>query len=375
MEQSILTLDNIVNYLFDKKLIDEKSVIQADLKIIDESRRNRNFKVMRRNSSSYLIKQSIGNDRYDRNTLETESKFYSYVARCSTCDDHIKSFIPKFYFHDDVNKILVIQYIKNSISLNQYIRNSSKDTISVEPFYLLGKNIASYHSFFESHVNKNLLDFIRKQTPPSLFFVRPHPSIFSHLSSANLRLIKSIQKYPDMISSLESIYKDWKVQTLVHSDMKWDNIVISDVGFKTSNTYVVDWELASLGDPAWDIAGILHDFIAYWIGFIFSSEITNIDDLTIPAGTPSDSIKDHIRLFWMGYIKTRNLDSKESNELLRKSVKYCASRLIQKSYEMHQYSSSLSSTAYYMVQVSANIMKDTENAIIHLFGIPFRFVG
>jgi hypothetical protein len=45
---------------------------------------------------------------------------------------------------------------------------------------------------------------------------------------------------------------------LVHGDLKWDNCLI-DV---KSGIRVVDWERAAHGDPAWDVAGILQDYVA-----------------------------------------------------------------------------------------------------------------
>ncbi|MDN5846987.1 MAG: hypothetical protein L0H53_12020 [Candidatus Nitrosocosmicus sp.] len=69
------------------------------------------------------------------------------------------------------------------------------------------------------------------------------------------------------------------------------------------------------------------------------------------------------------------MTGKESDELLLGSAKYCTSRLIQKAYEMHQYSITLSNTEYFKIQASANIMKDTKDSIIYVFGIPFRLSG
>jgi hypothetical protein len=234
--------------------------------------------------------------------------------------------------------------------------------------------MSNYHSFFE-HVRKSELNFINRKSRPSLFFIHPHPSIFRQISGANLMLIKLIQKNADLIRSLQSVYEDWKVTTVVHGDMKWDNIIISDLMSKSRNVFIVDWELAEFGDPAWDLAGIFHDFITYWINLVSQSRITNIENLTIPTNESVEVIKNHMRTFWRGYITTKNLSNIESNNLLLKTAKYCAGRLLQKIYEMYQYSPSLSNNAFFMLQASSNIIQNTEDAIIHLFGIPFRFVN
>ena len=63
-----------------------------------------------------------------------------------------------------------------------------------------------------------------------------------------------------------------------------------------------------------------------------------------------------------------------ANDLIIKSTKYCAGRLIQKAYEYHQSAAELSNIAFYMIQVSLNIMKNIDDAIMHLFGIPLTIL-
>jgi hypothetical protein len=45
---------------------------------------------------------------------------------------------------------------------------------------------------------------------------------------------------------------------LVHGDLKWDNCLIDGV----DGVRVIDWEQTAVGDPAWDVAGILQEYVA-----------------------------------------------------------------------------------------------------------------
>jgi aminoglycoside phosphotransferase (APT) family kinase protein len=136
---------------------------------------------------------------------------------------------------------------------------------------------------------------------------------------------------------------------------------------------IVDWELAEIGDPAWDIGGALHDFISFWLYSLPITGNENPEQLISSTEYPLQNMKKAIRAFWRGYIKTAGLQGRKANELLIRSTRYCAARLIQKTYESHQSSSELSNTAFYMVQTSLNIMKNTDDAVIHLFGIPLNY--
>ena len=46
---------------------------------------------------------------------------------------------------------------------------------------------------------------------------------------------------------------------LVHGDLKWDNCLIEG----SDGVRVIDWEMAAVGDPAWDVAGILQDHLVF----------------------------------------------------------------------------------------------------------------
>jgi hypothetical protein len=45
----------------------------------------------------------------------------------------------------------------------------------------------------------------------------------------------------------------WRAVALVHGDLKHDNVLLAPDG----RLALVDWEMARLGDPAWDLAGLL----------------------------------------------------------------------------------------------------------------------
>ena len=75
----------------------------------------------------------------------------------------------------------------------------------------------------------------------------------------------------------------------------------------------------------------------------------------------------------IGYIKTARIYGQSANDLIIRSTRYCAGRMIQKAYEYHQSAVELSNIAFYMIQVSLNIMKNVDDAIMHLFGIPLSY--
>ena len=369
----IINLDNTVSYLLERNLISTTSIVKGDLKLIDASRKNRNIKVLRKTNASYLLKQPNIGDRYSALTIQRESLLYKLVKG----DDDmttVRSIMPNFFDYDDKQNILCVEYVENAQSLNNYNYNLPIGDFPTYHALEMGTSMATYHNIFRKYVGDKRLSFLPKKYPPGIIVVRPGPNIFSRLSPANLKLIKIIQKYPDLLEFLEHMFDDWSIETLVHGDMKWDNIIISTSSYDNDfQMKIVDWELAEIGDPAWDIGGTLHEFIVYWLNSLPITGKENPDELIDSTDYPLHHLKNAIRSFWIGYIKMARIYGRTANDLIIKSTKYCAGRLIQKAYEYHQSAAELSNIAFYMIQVSLNIMKNIDDAIMHLFGIPLSY--
>ena len=53
----------------------------------------------------------------------------------------------------------------------------------------------------------------------------------------------------------------WRATSLIHGDIRWANALVQTSG-NQFDVRLVDWELACVGDPAWDIGSALADIIA-----------------------------------------------------------------------------------------------------------------
>lgn len=71
---------------------------------------------------------------------------------------------------------------------------------------------------------------------------------------------QTMQLVPQLPEALDSLLSSWQFETLIHGDMRWENCLVRT---DRDTIHFVDWELANLGDGAWDVAGILHSSLVW----------------------------------------------------------------------------------------------------------------
>jgi hypothetical protein len=66
------------------------------------------------------------------------------------------------------------------------------------------------------------------------------------------RLNALVNADPTLDAAVAAVGDTWHARCVVHGDLKWDNVLVRASG----QVVLVDWELATTGDPRWDIAAV-----------------------------------------------------------------------------------------------------------------------
>jgi|SRR5215217_5938183 len=369
----MLTQDEVAPYLLGRKLVSAESIVEGDLAVVDASRRNRNFKVLSERGPSYLLKQGLGPE--GRATVAHEAAVYDLLLRAK--DDNggltLNDYLPRCYAYDTEEHVLVLELLRDAQDLVEY--HTRRGRFSVRVAAAMGEALAWLHD--PKRLSGNGLGYTSpfSAAPPwPLAIHRPDLGIFRDASNANIDLVRIIQSSTELCRLLDDLRAGWKNQALIHRDVKWDNFIVParPSSRRKAGLKLVDWELADVGDPWWDVGSVFGSYLSFWLLSIPITGEAPPERFMELARYPLEKMHPAIRAFWQSYTRHRNLDAARAAQYLLRAVKYGAARLLQTGYEYSQGSLHPQGNILCLVQLSLNILRRPHEAAVYLLGIPLH---
>jgi Ser/Thr protein kinase RdoA (MazF antagonist) len=357
-------------YLIDQQLVSLGAIVEGDLEVIDAGRRNQNLKVVRRNGPSYLIKQPGEGERATLATLRAEAAFYDHCLRAPGVAE-MHDILPGLHGCDSERGLLMIELMEGDPLWSGSARIPT-GALLAESAGPLGEAIGRVHRVFRDPASRAGEWISGLYGGPPWFFSahRPTPEIFATLSQANLQVLKMLQQTAPITAGLDRLRAEWAPNTLIHNDLKGDNLLVSKDGDGRTRVRIVDWEMVQLGDAACDVGAMFRDFLGYWLLSVpLSSDLTPeqmLEGCTWPLAT----LHPAARLFWQAYRASAELDGDTAGPFLLRSLRFAAARLAQSAYELSLTQQQPSNLSMVMLQLAANMLADPHEASVHLFGIP-----
>jgi aminoglycoside phosphotransferase (APT) family kinase protein len=311
---------------------------------------------------SFVVKQ--GGEPQLPSTLAVEAAMYEYLWRTDPAGAIAR--LPRLVSYDAERDILVTESMEGSENLNRYHQRLGRFPA------LMGREIGRALSWVHRLENRTgAASFVSEHPPWVLGIHEPSLSSLRELSAANLRLILIIQSVPELRGALDRLRSDWGGASIVHNDLKWDNILVLPLhsGSPGARLRFVDWELAGRGDPTWDVGAALASYLEAWIFSMPVMPDQPVDEIGNVAVYPLETIRPAVGAFWNSYRSELGLSALEAHLFLLRSVRSCAARLLQTAYESSQLAGDLSASAVILVQVSANIFRQPSEAASRLFGL------
>lgn len=364
----MLTSTTLVTFLLENKLVAPEAIIGGDLLVYEASRRNANYQVLSRRGPSYMLKQGL--DASSAAAIALEARVCSLLhADAST---GLQAYVPRLHHYYPKENLLVLELIQDASDLRGYCSRLGRFPVSIA--VALADALSRLHGGAVAEAARRC-EVPTLGPPWVLSLHRPGLEFFHRVSGANVGLVQTVQRYQEFCSLLETLEQEWQQTALVHFDIKGDNILLTRAGQRRkSSLKLVDWELAGVGDPCWDVGCVFGEYLWLWLQSIPVVGHDSPDKFIAFARYPLAKIQPSLRAFWQMYASRMQLAGQAEVASLGRSVRYAAARLVQTAFEQGQQVNQLSASALHLLQLSFNMLQRPQEAAVHLLGLDWQRV-
>lgn len=360
--------EDTIRRLLDWELVDEAAILAGDLKVSSAARRNLNLRLERRQGPSYLIKQRTEEAVGAPDPLAREAAFYAYCAeRPETAA--VAGFLPRMHACLDSGSVLVLELLKDARTLWQEYGEQDPHQLRLAAPLALGRALGTLHSTFRGSdlTTDPRLAGLGRDCPPCFNLHRPHPGILQDASQAQLEVCRAVQQDAKLSAGLAKARAGWRCETLVHGDIRPDNVLFATKGSHPA-VWLVDWEFVQQGDPAWDVGCVLHDHLVLWVRSMPLMPGLDAGLRADSATYPLGPLQAAMGALWTGYLATASVTDREAAELLDRAALFCGARLVHTAWEKARGLEQQSVLGVLVLQLGANLLADPGRAAVDLCG-------
>jgi hypothetical protein len=357
-----LTIANLAPFLISRGLISSSAIIAGDLVVIDSSRRNCNFKVL--HGGGLFVKQIRSLQTDAMLTLRREAACYE-LARS---DPALARLMPRLVAYYPERHVLVVELIPEAESLAEY--HSRERGFPPRLGQLLGEALGSYQAGAAGIAgNEAIQALFTRQLPVVLALGRGGHQTLGHYGQIGQALSTVIQQHPEFQLLLDTLGAEWCFDSLIHGDMKWDNVLVFPIGAVAPDFRIVDWEMADLGDAAWDVGAVFQSFLTAWIMSMPIASGLPPESYVSAAALPLENMRPPLHAFWNAYADSRGYGATERRNQIERCLRFGAARLVWAVVEQRLYAPRLDLAATALLQVSLNILQNPPRAVAELLGV------
>ena len=333
-----LTEANILYYLLNHRYADLESVVGGVYQVRNLSRRNRNFRVTC-GPREYLIKQPKKWNTQSRRTLEQEAAIY-WHAKTDPCFQAVRNLVPESYGYNPAESILILEYLAEQTN-----PLSIADRFAPQVARLTGAAMGAFHRDMRAIPDSSLFP---RRKPWYLFVHQADAGEMEDQSAGRREWHRVIQRQSEFARALDALREEWREETAVHGDWKLENCLLSA---SRDQIHVIDWELASWGDPFEDIGTLLQSYWNCWV--------------CRHSQFPIGEIRPALWAFLEGYAAENQRDPAA---MAPRALRFAAARMLQSAYEVLDKAEKMTADAVCLLQASLNILTRPEWALREIFG-------
>lgn len=350
-----LTGAHLVGYLLDVGVLTAEDVVRRGVRVEDRSRRNLAHLVLigEPGGRSLFVKQGLGQDR--QSCLAAEVAAYHVTADIPALDPFL---VPVRHVDTD-RSVLVLDAVPASRTVREHHLVTRR--LPIFAARQLGAALRHLHVGYPAKVPAAL----RAGPADVLRLHRPTQAAVGSTSPGGQAVLEMLQGRAAR-ALLDSAAADWRDEALVHGDVRWDNVLLSAPGHRrVSRLILVDWELARVGDPAWDLGAALGEYLVFWVLSLPVAADVSPARALAAARFPLSRVQTPLRSLWHGYLGVRPVPA----DLRLRAARYAGCRLVQAGFEHADRSMRLPAHSVVCVQLGLNLLARPLDGAAHVLGL------
>lgn len=359
-----LTATNLASYLEDVGLLALDERVAGEIGIVELGRRNRNFRVRRTRGPSLFIKQ------VPAVILETRIAFLreAACARLATAASglsSLRSVMAPLLRFDERQQILVFEFFDAARNAADVL--VAGQTIDASIVEAVARALAAIH--VESARQGALLlatEHMLGEAPWIFIIGEKAEMVMPNMSAGCREVVDVIRRTPELYYGLAGMGAQWRRLCLMHGDFKWDNVLVVESPARHNAVRLIDWELANLGDPDWDVACVLASLLQVWL----------LNSLPDPAtgraavrGMSIGIAQDAARRFWSAYLHAAGFAASDDLPRRRHVAQLVAARLVLLAFELLPNAPAITAPATAALALARQFIVAPEQALAELLGI------
>ena len=318
-----LTAQNIIRYLADEQWVTDESALNGELCWYPLRSRNQVFIVEYRLGKGLFLKQAVESPERIKKEVAVQ-----HILHHFSDFDEIRIHLPDFYGFDEYRRVLVFEHLAQARTILETteLRKQQSQYLAEKMAHVL----AGYH-----------IDLTRERDtdPTLLVFDRALPWILKLPNTQDYArevVLEQIKQDDFLLQHLDAAARQWSCSSLIDGDINLKNFMLQTTE-QGDCVKLVDWEMANLGDPLWDLAGLMQAYVA--AGLRYSRPDAKHYELTESKQFWSkDAIRTMWSRIWATYASKMSWDEVTRQTALGKLIGFMAARLLQSAAELNRIS-------------------------------------
>jgi hypothetical protein len=363
-----LTAQNLFHYLRDYGLATAEDVVAGGFGVVELGRRNRNFMVTGPATGSLFVKQVPAVMAETILSFRREAAC-AQLAHGAGEGSALWSVSPRLRRFDPARHVLVYEAFPRSETLSELARRAG-GTLPAGVAAALGRTLAACHrETGRAGALVPVAGALPAEAPWVFVMGEKAEMVMPRMSEGCRQVVGAIRAAPELLHGLAELGARWRRVALMHGDFKWDNVLAVDAADGGRELRIIDWELADLGDPLWDVAGGLVSFVQHWLLNLPVQHLARPLQAGEASAVPLASAQALAGEFWNAWRHAVHAEQPVTEELFLLAGRLTGARLVLFAFELLQAAPAMTPHAATALQLARYLLSRPRQGMADLLGI------